>query len=146
MATKKASGKKVNKKKVSDMQKKLSSVREKNGKLGVKKPYANNGTTVLLEAVSVALQLPVMPKSIVGNNEAMRNWCITNNAPSVQRNEVCTKATNYRADNAIRARIGILQEKGIIPASISYVWATNNAVAVRNPFTTESEKVFIVRK
>lgn len=142
MATKK----KTDKKKVSAMQKKLSSVREKNGKLGVKKNYADKGTTLLLEVVSVAMQLPVMPKNIVGNNEAMRNWCIANNVPSVQRNEVCRKATNYRADNAVRARIQNLQEKGIIPASISYVWATNNAVAVRNPFTTESERVFIVRK
>jgi hypothetical protein len=91
------------------------------------------------------MSLPVMPKTI-DNAEAMRQWCIANNAPSVQRNIVCRKATNYRADNAIRQRLQSLQNNNIITASVDVVWATNNAIAKREPFSVQSEKVFIVRK
>ena len=142
MATKKL---RANAEKVSALQKKVATKSNKNAKLKVKKFYTDNGTNILLEAIIVAMSLPVMPKTI-DNAEEMRNWCIANNAPSVQRNIVCRKATNYRADNAIRQRISSLQNNEMITASVSVVWACNNAIAKREPFSVQAEKVFIVRK
>lgn len=142
MAQKKS---KANAEKVSALQKKVVVKSQQNSKLKVKKFYTDKGTQLLLEAITIAMSLPVMPKSI-DNAEAMRQWCITNNAPSVQRNLVCRKATNYRADNAIRQRLQSLQNNNIITASVDVVWATNNAMAKRDPFSVQSEKVFIVRK
>jgi hypothetical protein len=142
MAQKKA---KANAEKVSSLQKKVITKANTNSKLKVKKFYTDKGTLILLEAITIAMSLPVMPKTI-DNAEAMRQWCITNNAPSVQRNLVCRKATNYRADNAIRQRLQSLQNNNIITASVDVVWATNNAIAKREPFSVQAEKVFIVRK
>ena len=130
--------------KVSALQKKVVTNSKKNAKLQVKKFYTDNGTNILLEAIAIAMTLPVMPSDLA-NGEEMRQWCITNNAPSVQRNIVCRKATNYRADNAIRMRLKSLQGKNIITASIDVVWATNNSMALRDPFSVQSEKVFIVK-
>ena len=130
--------------KVSALQKKVVTNSKKNAKLQVKKFYTDNGTNILLEAIAIAMTLPVMPSNLE-NGEEMRQWCITNNAPSVQRNIVCRKATNYRADNAIRMRLKSLQGKNIITASIDVVWATNNSMALRDPFSVQSEKVFIVK-
>ena len=142
MAQKKS---KANAEKVSALQKKVVAKSQRNAKVKVKKFYTDKGTTILLEAITVAMSLPVMP-STIDNAEAMRQWCITNNAPSVQRNLVCRKATNYRADNAIRQRLQSLQNNNIITASVDVVWATNNAIAKREPFSVQAEKVFIVRK
>ena len=90
--------------KVVALEKKLVAKSQRNGKAQVKKFYTDKGTQILLEAITVAMSLPVMPSNLE-NGEEMRQWCITNNAPSVQRNIVCRKATNYRADNAIRQRL-----------------------------------------
>jgi hypothetical protein len=142
MAQKKS---KANAEKVSALQKKVVAKSQRNSKAKVKKFYTDKGTTILLEAITISMSLPVMP-STIDNAEAMRQWCITNNAPSVQRNIVCRKATNYRADNAIRQRLQSLQNNNIITASVDVVWATNNAIAKREPFSVQAEKVFIVRK
>ena len=131
--------------KVVALEKKLVAKSQRNGKAQVKKFYTDNGTNILLEAIAIAMTLPVMPSNLE-NGEEMRQWCITNNAPSVQRNIVCRKATNYRADNAIRQRLQSLQNNNIITASVDVVWATNNSIAKREPFSVQAEKVFIVRK
>lgn len=130
--------------KVSALQKKVVTNSKKNAKLQVKKFYTDNGTNILLEAIAIAMTLPVMPSDLE-NGEEMRQWCITNNAPSVQRNIVCRKATNYRADNAIRMRLQSLQGKNIIAKNVDVVWACNNSVAKREPFSVQAEKVFIVK-
>jgi hypothetical protein len=141
MATKK---RKADAEKVSALQKKVVTNSKKNAKLQVKKFYTDNGTNILLEAIAIAMTLPVMPSDLA-NGEEMRQWCITNNAPSVQRNIVCRKATNYRADNAIRMRLQSLQGKNIISKNVDVVWATNNSIAKRDPFSVQAEKVFIVK-
>lgn len=141
MATKK---RKADAEKVSALQKKVVTNSKKNAKLQVKKFYTDNGTNILLEAIAIAMTLPVMPSDLE-NGEEMRQWCITNNAPSVQRNIVCRKATNYRADNAIRMRLQSLQGKNIISKNVDVVWATNNSIAKREPFSVQAEKVFIVK-
>ena len=136
---------KADPKKVSAMTKKVATARSRSAKVRTKQIYDDKGAQVLLSAVAVAMAMPKMPNDIE-NAEMQRAWCIANNAPSVQRNVVCRKATNYRADNALRARIASLQVNGIIPETITVVWAVNNAMAKANPFSVDSEKVFIVRK
>jgi hypothetical protein len=90
------------------------------------------------------MTLPTMPKNLASGEE-MRQWCIANNAPSVQRNTVCKKATNYRADNAMRQRIKSWQKENIASATLDIVWACNHATALREPFSVQAEKVFIVK-
>lgn len=140
-----AKSQKADPKKVSAMTKKVATARSRSAKVRTKQIYDDKGAQVLLSAVAVAMAMPKMPNDIE-NAEMQRVWCIANNAPSVQRNVVCRKATNYRADNALRARIASLQVNGIIPEMITVVWAVNNAMAKANPFSVDSEKVFIVRK
>ena len=123
------------KKKVQAMLAKLEKVQARNGKRGVKKHYDHKA---LLECVAIAESL--------GKVSADRDACRIAKAPSVQRNEVCAKATNYRADNAVRALIISLQKSGVISKDIWYVWSVSHAYAVRNPFTEESEKVFIIKR
>lgn len=130
--------------KVGALQKKLVAKSQRNSKAQVKKFYTDNGTNILLEAIAIAMTLPVMPKGLE-NGEEMRQWCITNNAPSVQRNIVCRKATNYRADNAMRMRLKSLQKENIASANLDIVWACNHATAKREPFSVQAEKVFIVK-
>ena len=137
--------KKADPKKVSAMTNRVATARSRSAKARTKQIYDDKGAKVLLSAVAVAMAMPKMPADI-DNAEMQRAWCIANNAPSVQRDAVCRKATNYRADNALRARIASLQANGIIAETIGVVWAVNNAMAKANPFTPESEKVFIVRK
>ena len=130
--------------KVGALQKKLVANSQRNGKAQVKKFYTDKGADILAEAVAVAMTLPNMPKGLASGEE-MRQWCITNNAPSVQRNLVCKKATNYRADNAMRQRLQSWQKKNIASATLDIVWACNHATALREPFSVQAEKVFIVK-
>jgi hypothetical protein len=98
----------------------------RNAKNGTKQFFIDEGTKKLVHAVAVATHSDV--------------------APSVQRNEVCRKATNYRADLAILARIRSWQANGIISDKIGIMWAVKAPYALQNPFSELSEKVFIVRK
>ena len=131
--------------KVVALEKKLVAKSQRNSKAQVKKFYTDNGAKLFLEAIAIAMTLPTMPKGLK-NGEEMRQWCITNNAPSVQRNLICVKATNYRADNAIRQRLQSLQGENVASATLDIVWACNHATAVREPFSVQAEKVFIVKK
>ena len=114
-----------------------------NAKKQAKKFYENDGAEILIVAIAKAMNNDAMPE--MKNAGDARIWCMMNNAPSVQRDEVCNKATNYRADNAIRRRIISYQQNGIISNNIDIVWAVSNAYAEQNPFSELSEKVFIVR-
>lgn len=114
-----------------------------NAKKQVKKFYENDGAEILIVAIAKAMNNDAMPSDL--NTSDARVWCMTNNASSVQRNEVCNKATNYRADNAIRRRIISYQQNGIISNNVAIVWAVSNKYAEQNPFSELSEKVFIVR-
>ena len=140
-----AKSQKADPKKVSAMTQKVATARSRSAKARTKQLYDDKGTRALRDAVAVAMAMPKMPNDIE-NAEMQRAWCIENNAPSVQRNAVCRKATQYRADNALRARIETLQKYGIISKTITVVWSVNNAMAKANPFSVDSEKVFIVRK
>jgi hypothetical protein len=141
MATKK---RKADATKVVALEKKLVAKSQRNGKAQVKKFYTDNGAKILAEAIAVAMTLPTMPKGLASGEE-MRQWCIANNAPSVQRNTVCKKATNYRADNAMRQRLQSWQKENIASATLDIVWACNHATALREPFSVQAEKVFIVK-
>lgn len=131
-------------KRVQAIAKRVSSVAKRNAKARVKQHYTDEGAVRLVEAIALALSLPAMPSNLP-NAEARRAWCVANNAASVQRDEVCRKVTNYRADNALRARIASLQGAEAITSKIAIVWAINNAMAKADPFSVTSEKVFIVR-
>lgn len=131
-------------KRVQAITKRVSSVAKRNAKARVKQHYTDAGAVRLAEAVALAMTLPAMPSNLP-NAEARRAWCVANNAASVQRNAVTRKATNYRADNAVLARIASLQTAGVISTTIAIVWAVNNAMAKADPFSATSEKVFIVR-
>lgn len=122
----------------------VASLAKRNAKARVKQFYTNEGAKRLAEAIVEAMKSPAMPSNLP-NAEARRAWCVANNAASVQRDEVCDKVTHYRADNAIRARIGSLQGAEAISGKIAIVWAVNNAMAKADPFSATSEKVFIVR-
>lgn len=131
-------------KRVAAITKRVSSVAKRNAKARVKQHYTDAGAVRLVEAVALAMTLPAMPSNLP-NAEARRAWCVANNAASVQRDQVCRKATNYRADNAVLARVRSLQNAGAIAGSVAIVWAINNAMAKADPFSATSEKVFIVR-
>jgi hypothetical protein len=130
--------------KVVALEKKLVAKSQRNSKAQVKKFYTDNGAKIFAEAVAVAMAMDPMPKGLK-NGEEMRQWCITNNAPSVQRNMICRKATNYRADNAMRQRLQSWQKENITSAKLDIVWACNHATAMREPFSVQTEKVFIVK-
>jgi len=118
----------------------LAKASKANAKARAKAHYTDDATVTLIIAVACAPVMPTLP-----NAETMRRWCALSGAPSVQRNEVTRKATNYRADNAIRARLASLIASDIIPSDTSVVWAVNNAEAMLAPFSEASEKVYIVR-
>jgi hypothetical protein len=69
--------------------------------------------------------------------------------PFVLRSEVCSKATNYRADNAVRARLISWQKSKLILGDLTVIWAVDARMAqeswLENGVTNECEKVFIVR-
>lgn len=120
---------------VKTMQKKLQKIQEENSKRGVKQHATS---TELLRAIAIA--------ELSGKIDQNRDACRIADAPSVQRNQVCAKAENYRADNAVRSHILSLQLHGIISKNIWYVWGVSHKYAVTNPFTEESEKVFIIKR
>ena len=133
-------------KRVQAITKRVSSLAKRNAKARVKQFYTNEGARCLIDAIALAMSsdMPAMPSNLP-NAEARRVWCVANNAASVQRDQVCDKVTSYRADNAIRARIGSLQGGEAISGKIAIVWAVNHAIAKADPFSATSEKVFIVR-
>ena len=117
-----------------------------NAKSGVRQFFTDNGTKKLVHAVAVAIHSEVMNPEL--SKFAQVEFCQKNGIPSVMRNEVTRKATNYRADNAVRARLISWNENGIIPNGVTVVWASDARVAEtawKNGDTDSHEKVFIVR-
>jgi hypothetical protein len=117
-----------------------------NAKSGVRQFVTDNGTKKLVHAVAVAIHSPVMPNGL--SKFAQVDFCQKNSIPFVVRNEVASKATNYRADNAVRARLISWNENGIIPNGVTVVWASDARMAEtawKSGDTLSHEKVFIVR-
>jgi len=142
--TRKPKKSKPNATRVASASKRLASARARNGKARAKKHYDDDGALALINAGALALELPKMPATLT-TGEQRRAWCRANGAPFVDRRVVCRKATNYRADNAVRARLASLAKIGAVSSSLAVVWNANNADATLAPFTDESERVFIVR-
>jgi hypothetical protein len=136
---------------------KLSSCNEKNKKKRVKPFATNDGAELLMKAVSIASTKPVLETWTVDANgnpvkkskAQLLKFCLENEVPFVLRSEVCSKATNYRADNAVRARLISWQKSKLILGDITVIWAVDARMAQQswldNGVTDECEKVFIVR-
>lgn len=125
------------------MTKRLATKKAKNAKLRTKAHYDDAGAMRLLAACAAAMAVRPIPQG--GSAETRRMWCAANAAPTVRRDEVCRKATNYRADNAVRARLASLQAAGVVSASLTVVWGVPHDYAKAHPFTPETETVYLVR-
>jgi len=124
----------------------LTKKKSTNAKNGVRQFFTDNGTKKLIHAVATALHSPTMAADL--SKFAQVEFCEKNDIPFVLRNEVTRKATNYRADNAVRVRLISWNENGIIPNGVTVVWASDSRVAEtawKSGDTRSHEKVFIVR-
>lgn len=103
-------------------------------------------TTALVRAVARATHFPKMGNGLSKLSQV--KFCEDNAIPFVVRSEVTSKATNFRSDNAVRARLVSWKTNGIIQNGVTVVWASDARTALvdwNNGDTDSHEKVFIVR-